>query len=102
LSAVHALPHFAPPPVIHPKLNTGKEFLCVFAALRRDKSVPPVANAEFGLRIYAFAKFSAIATALRMAMDLLTVSWNSPSGVESFIQPPAAFEDEVKPDLASC
>jgi hypothetical protein len=34
---------------------------------------------------------SAMATALRMAMDLLMVSWNSPSGVESFTQPPPAW-----------
>ena len=36
-------------------------------------------------------KPSAMVTALRMAMDLLTVSWNSPSGVESFTQPPPAW-----------
>ncbi len=36
----------------------------------------------------ASAKLSAIATAFSIALDLFTVSWNSPSGVESFTQPP--------------
>lgn len=48
------------------------------------------AGIGFSLRVHALAKLSASATALRMAMDLLTVSWNSPSGVESFTQPPPA------------
>ena len=59
----------------------------------RSNSRPrPAASiaAGSGFIIYFPVKFSAIATALRMALDLLTVSWNSPSGVESFTQPPPA------------
>jgi|SRR5580692_10645972 len=40
--------------------------------------------------IQALEKFSAMATALRMALDLFTVSWNSVSGTESFTHPPPA------------
>lgn len=39
---------------------------------------------------YSPPNVSASATAFRMALDLLTVSWNSASGVESFTQPPPA------------
>ena len=42
-------------------------------------------------RLHALAKPSAKAIAFRIAMDLLTVSENSASGVESFTQPPPAW-----------
>ena len=36
-------------------------------------------------------KLSAMATAFSIALALFTVSWYSPSGVESFTQPPPAW-----------
>jgi hypothetical protein len=61
-------------------------FLCRNGWFRFHYSI---LNREVFGRDY-FAKPSAISIALRIAMDLLIVSWNSASGVESLTQPPPA------------
>ena len=55
-------------------------------------SVPDFGAAmpAYGTLNYSFVKLSASATAVSMALALFTVSMYSPSGVESFTQPPPA------------
>ncbi len=68
---------------------------CPAGEFQHVKTSAPLAGAVFfwfdwRLGIHTWEKPSARAMAFRMAMDLLTVSWNSASGVESFTQPPPA------------
>ena len=79
----------SPPRVTTKPSGNGDSYNSLLRAVpaRTGDSYDPPSQRTYSGR----ANVSASATAVRIALDLFTVSSNSPSGVESFTQPPPTW-----------